>query len=401
MLPQHNNRKRLLEPVTQGREEEAPSNGSKKIMRQGMRGSGHTHLATRDRSMGTSKGSASQTKRMGKELSVGHDSRDAKPRRQLNTLKQVRVRMNILALMLCFIAPCGAWCHNILSTSLTVVPQDKMGQSEHTLAKSPKRDINKSALPQNVELAQLMEDDILVGGPPIGHNAQSQGSNYAQNLGSFVKEASPHVADDKRCSLHHVKGASSGALSFLVMPPLAPSATSHMCSVGCHKPNAPKAKHARQLASMSIYGKTRIASMVAEEVEEHTKLRSVVGATIAADRSSLYETPSTIDVIQPLAKPPSVMRLVEHSGSSNDRGRALPKAACILRGLKGQEEAGLNRVPSNLSQTSMSDKSGAAAEGVVSSYDLKAKNDPKSANMSVAATGMKSSSSTRLTRWLV
>ena len=103
MLPQHNNRKRPLEPVTQGREEEAPSNGSKKNMRQGTHGYGHTYVVPRDKPMGTSKGSASQTKCMGKELSPGHDTRNAKPRRQLNTLKQVRVRMIILALMLCFI----------------------------------------------------------------------------------------------------------------------------------------------------------------------------------------------------------------------------------------------------------------------------------------------------------
>lgn len=102
MLPQHNNRKRLLEPVTQASEKEAPSNGSRKIMRQGMRGYGHTYVATRDKSSGTSKGSASQTKHMGKELSAGHDSRNAKPRRQLNTVKQVRLRMNITALMMCF-----------------------------------------------------------------------------------------------------------------------------------------------------------------------------------------------------------------------------------------------------------------------------------------------------------
>ena len=103
MLPQHNNRKRLLEPVTQGREEEAPSSGPKKIMRQGTRGSSHTYVVPTAKSMGSSKGNASQTKRMGKELSAGHDSRNAKPRRQLKTLKQVRVRMNIPTLMLCFI----------------------------------------------------------------------------------------------------------------------------------------------------------------------------------------------------------------------------------------------------------------------------------------------------------
>lgn len=281
-----------------------------------------------------------------------------------------------------------------------IVPKDKMGQSVHTLAKSPKLDMNKPALPQNVELAQLMEDDILVGGPLLGHNAQLQGSKYAQNLGSCVKEASPHVAIDKRCSLHQVKGASNGFLPCSVMPTPAPNATSHVHSVKSHKPDAPKAKHARQVASMSKHGKTGTASVVAEELEEHTKLHSVVEATIAEDKSSLCETTSATDVLQPLAKPPSIMRLLEHSGSSKDHGRALPKAACILRGLKGQEEAGLKRVPSNLSQTSMSAKSGVAAEGIVSNYDLKAMHDPKPANMSVAATGIKSSTSVRLTRWV-
>ena len=280
-----------------------------------------------------------------------------------------------------------------------IVPQDKMGQSAHTLAKSPKRDIDKSALPQNTELAQLMEDDILVGGPPLGLHAHLQGSNYAENLGSFVKEAIPHIANDKKCGSHHVKVASGGALSFSVMPPPAPGATSHTHSVGCHKPNAPKAKQARQLASTMEHGKTNTASMVAEEVEEHTQLRSVLHAINAKDKSSSCETPLATDVIHPLA-PPSLMRLPQHSGSSNDRGRALPKAACILRGLKGQEEAGLKRVPSNLSQTSMSVKSGVASESVVSSYDLKAKDDPKLANMSVEATSIKSTMSMRLTRWL-
>lgn len=274
-----------------------------------------------------------------------------------------------------------------------------MGQSLHTLAKSPKHDTNKSALPQNVEVARLLEDDILVGGPPLGHNAHLQGRNYAENLGSFVKEATPHVASDKKCGSHHVKGASSGALSFFDVPPPAPGATSHTHSVGCHKPNAPKAKHARQLASMLKHGKTGIASVVAEEVEEHTQLRSVLEATNAEDNSSPCGTTLATNVIHPLAKPQSIRRL-EHGGSFNDRGRALPKAACILRGLKGQEEAGLQRVPSKLSQTSMSAKIGVASESVVSSYDLKARNDPKLANMSVAATSIKSTMSTRLTRWL-
>lgn len=94
MLPQHDNRKRLAEPVSQTGSMEI----NHKRQAQGMHGYEQTSVAIKDMSVGSSKGVASGSKCVDKELSTGHVSQKAKPRRQVSKLHQVKI--NIVKLKL-------------------------------------------------------------------------------------------------------------------------------------------------------------------------------------------------------------------------------------------------------------------------------------------------------------
>lgn len=96
MLPQRNDRKRLVEPVSQECSEKAAfakdsMEISHKRQAQGMCGYGQTFVAIEDMVVGSSKGNALGSKHVDKELSNGHASRKAKPRRQVSKLQQVRI----------------------------------------------------------------------------------------------------------------------------------------------------------------------------------------------------------------------------------------------------------------------------------------------------------------------
>lgn len=58
------------------------------------------------------------------------------------------------------------------------------------------------------------------------------------------------------------------------------------------------------------------------------------------------------DVTHSGSNPPIAKHELERTGSFDDRRRALPKAAAILRNFKGLEDEGLQRTPSNLSLAS-------------------------------------------------
>lgn len=95
MLPQHNNRKRLLEPVTQACAEEAtPLKATVEISHkrhtQGMHGYDRTFVAIEDMFVGSSKNCATGSKYVDKESSAGHASQNPNPRRRVSKLEQVR-----------------------------------------------------------------------------------------------------------------------------------------------------------------------------------------------------------------------------------------------------------------------------------------------------------------------
>ena len=218
-----------------------------------------------------------------------------------------------------------------------------------------------------------MEDDIIMGDPHI-----HKGNKHAQQQGCVVNEPSPHGASEKTYSVHLVEEANSRAscARLDVLPP--PSiATSHDANGGLHKPSAPKAKPTHIDALLpSKHCKATIASMVAQGEDKQTLLHNVVEATnrgfMKEDKCLRLRGTQSNDATQPLNLS---ARLLDHSGSSNARKRVLPKAACILRGQKGQEDKGVQRVPSNLSQASLSSKGYSLSEDVGASYQLKAEND--------------------------
>ena len=94
MLPQHNNRKRVLEPDTPQCVEEGASSDSlmkfnHKRQLQGTRGCGRKSKAIEDMSMGSLKGSASGGKHVDKELSTSQAFQNSQPRRQVSKVELV------------------------------------------------------------------------------------------------------------------------------------------------------------------------------------------------------------------------------------------------------------------------------------------------------------------------
>lgn len=259
-------------------------------------------------------------------------------------------------------------------TLVEFVLQVRSGQAKDVSAKSQGYAKSKAALPQIVGAA-LLEDDIIKGGPPQRH----KGNNHAQSSACLVNQPSLHGATATSCGVH-LGGKASKARDVLDVLPHTSKATFHSADSGSHKLNAPKAKPTHRVApSLAKDCKTAVTSMAAQEEDEQTTLPSVVEATnrgfVEKDTCVRPSGSHLVNATQQPKNPPSAKRWLEPSGSSSDRGRALPKAACILRGLKGQEDEGLERVPSNLSQPSLSSRSDPLLEGVGVSYQLKAGND--------------------------
>ena len=261
---------------------------------------------------------------------------------------------------------------------LMLMLQDHMGQGKHTLAMSQSHAQSKSVSPSNVGVAQLVEDDINLEGPPRRH----KGINDAQNLACLDNEPSFHAASERSGGILLVRKASSKARASLDVLPQPSRAKSHSAHSGSRKPNPPKAKATHTLAPLPpLLCKPTIATTVAEEVDEQTTLHTVVQATnrgsAKEDKCLKPHGTHSVDATQPLTNPMLAKRLLEYSGSSNDRGRALPKAACMLRGFKGQdslssEDDSLKRVPSNVSRASLSSKGDSSSDRVDASYQLKA-----------------------------
>lgn len=246
-----------------------------------------------------------------------------------------------------------------------------MGQGKHTLAKSQGHTQSKSALPPNARVAQLVEDDTILEPPPQRH----KGTNHAQNLACLDNEPSFHAASEKSGGALLAKKASSKARPSLDVLSQPLRATSHSAHSESDKPNPPKATHRVAPLSPKLC-KPTAAIMLAEELNEQTTLHSKVEATngVFAKEDKCWKPHGThsVDATQPLTNPLLANGLLEHSGSSNDRGRSLPKAACILRGFKGREDDGLERAPSNMSQVSLSSKGDCLSDGADASYQLQA-----------------------------
>ena len=167
--------------------------------------------------------------------------------------------------------------------------------------------------------------------------------------------------------------------AFLDALPQISRALSNSVNSGSFKPNAPEAKPTHRVASLpSQLCKATTISLVAEEEDEQTVLDSVVDATnkgfVREDKCVRPHRTHSVDVAH-RPTPTSARRLLEHSGSSNDRGRVLPKAACILRGFKEQEDKGLQRVLSNLSEASLSSKGNSSTEDIGAANQFRARND--------------------------
>ena len=259
-----------------------------------------------------------------------------------------------------------------MSTLLMFVLQDKPSQAKDTSVKSQGHVVSKAVSPQTIGAA-LLEDDIIMGAPPQRHKS----NNHALNLACLVNQPSLHGASETSCGVH-LGGKANRARDDLDVLPHTSRATSTYSKP--HKLHAQKAKPIHGVApSPSKLCKTTAASMVAQEEDEQTTSPGVVEATnrgfVEKDKCLRPDRSHSIEATHHLSNPPSAKRWLEPSGSSNDRRRALPKAACFLRGLKGQEDEGLESVPSNLSQASLSSKSDHLSEDVGASCQLKAKND--------------------------
>ena len=165
MLPQHNNRKRLLEPATQECVEIAPFlKGSRDVNRkrqaEGMCGYGHTFNAIEDMSMETSKSNASGG-HVDKELSTGQASQNPKPKHKASKLEQVRVKIDMFWVEL---GNNSMWWWSF--SKICAKPSLKAISN------------CKQESLQNVGAAHLKKHDMIMGGPPQIH----KGNNPLQKL---------------------------------------------------------------------------------------------------------------------------------------------------------------------------------------------------------------------------
>ena len=275
-----------------------------------------------------------------------------------------------------------------------MIVQQGEPQGKHAFAKSHGNivSISKPVLPQTLGVAQLVEDDILMGPLPHSHRVALQGNSPAQNLSCLVEGSSLHCVADKRCEVHRCREAISGAHDGLAVVPHRSKATSGNTSIGSQSQSGSKAKVALGVASSSAksYKATTSAGMVVRQKDEHIMSRVVVDASSKdlIDEDILVKSQGTHVTTDPVhrANPVAAKRLLEHTGSSNDRGRALPKAAAMLRGFKGQEDEGLERVPSNLSVASASSIDNPLFEVVRLSHqvNVKAGKDAQVAHLGVS-----------------
>lgn len=207
-----------------------------------------------------------------------------------------------------------------------------------------------------------MEDDLPLGAL-LARQKPSLKGNHANQLASVGKDSSVHSMVATRLGVCHAQETTSGMhMHGSHVVPQTSLATAHHASrkAGSQEQGAKKAK----VVDIASIGSDRCnangsATMVARQRSEGKPL----GGNLPAN------------AIVCASDPPAAKRLLEHTGSTSDRRRALPKAAAIIRGFKGLEEEGLQRTTSNLSLTGLPLKANALSQNVELHRQAKVKGD--------------------------
>ena len=207
-------------------------------------------------------------------------------------------------------------------------------------------------------MAQLVQDDLLFGGLPAKHKV-ARNSNHAHqpsriNKDSLVRSSMAAT----RLGGCHAQVATSGMSAHAV--PQTSIATTHHPSLSATSQEQ-DAKKAKVVRVAPFASELRSASGSGPMVARQTSERKPLGGQLQ------------VDAILHASNPASAKRL-EHIGTSSDHGRALPKAAAIIRGFKSHEE-GLQRSTSCLSLTGAPSKTNALSETFGLHHHKKVKRD--------------------------
>lgn len=205
-------------------------------------------------------------------------------------------------------------------------------------------------------MAQLVEDDLPLGALPQRHKPTSKG-NHAYQSTSVGKDSSVRSVATTSPRVCPAQEATSGMHGSHMVPKTSIATTHHASrKAGSQEQDAQKAK---VVDNATVAERCNANGLAARQRSECQPL----GGNLQAD------------AIVRASDPAAAKRLLEHTGNSNDRGRALPKAAAIIRGFKGREEEGLQRTTSNLSLTGVSSKANALSQIADLHDQAKAKGD--------------------------